>query len=63
MYHFLTRDTVTGGVHGASQAIASRDTVLRIMTIDNAKLTDQQIIKGSIETGKLADFVALFADY
>lgn len=63
MYHFLSRDTISGGVYGKEQAVPSRDTMLRIMTINNAKLTDEQSIKGSIEPGKLADFVVLSADY
>jgi predicted amidohydrolase YtcJ len=63
MYHFLTRDTISDGVYGANQAVTSRDTVLRMMTINNALLTDEAAIKGSIETGKLADFAVLSADY
>jgi len=63
MYHFLTRDTISDGVYGANQAVTSRDTVLRMMTINNALLTDEASIKGSIETGKLADFAVLSADY
>ncbi|MDH2237522.1 amidohydrolase [Pigmentiphaga sp. GD03639] len=63
MYHFLTRDTISDGVYGADQAVPSRDAVLRLMTINNARLTDEQDIKGSIEPGKLADFVVLSADY
>lgn len=63
MYHFLTRDTITGGVYGQNQAVASRETVLRLLTINNARLTDEADIKGSVEVGKLADFVVLSADY
>ena len=63
MYHFLTRDTISAGVYGANQAVPSRETILRIMTINNAKLTDEQAAKGSIEKGKFADFVVLSADY
>jgi predicted amidohydrolase YtcJ len=62
-YHFLSRDTISDGVYGQNQAVLSRDTMLRVMTINNAKLTDEQAIKGSIEPGKLADFVVLSADY
>ncbi|MDX3907167.1 MAG: amidohydrolase [Pigmentiphaga sp.] len=63
MYHFLTRDTISDGIYGADQAVSSRDAVLRLMTINNARLTDEEAIKGSIEPGKLADFVVLSADY
>lgn len=62
MYHFLTRDTISGGVYGANQAVASRDDMLRLLTINYAKLTDETSIKGSIEPTKLADFVVLSAD-
>jgi predicted amidohydrolase YtcJ len=61
MYHFLTRDTITGGVYGANQAV-SRENALRMITINCAKLTDEAHIKGSIEPNKLADFVVLSAD-
>jgi len=63
MYHFLTRDTISDGVYGANQAVTSREAILRMMTINNAKLTDEEAIKGSIEAGKLADFAVLSADY
>jgi predicted amidohydrolase YtcJ len=63
MYHFLTRDTISDGVYGSNQAVASRDAVLRMITLNNAKLTDEEAVKGSIEPGKLADFVVLSADY
>lgn len=60
--HFLTRDTITGGVFGANQAV-TRDEALRLLTVNYARLTDEADIKGSIEAGKLADFVILSADY
>lgn len=63
MYHFMTRDTISDGVYGANQAVASRDAILRMMTLNNAKLTGEEASKGSIEVGKLADFVVLSADY
>ena len=63
MYHFITRDTISDGVYGPNQAVTSRDAVLRMMTINNAKLTGEEAVKGSIEAGKLADFAVLSADY
>jgi len=61
IYHFVTRDTISGGVLGADQAI-TREEALRAITIDNAYLTFDEKIKGSIEPGKLADFVVLAED-
>jgi predicted amidohydrolase YtcJ len=61
IYHFVTRDTISGGVLGAGQAI-TRAEALRANTIDNAYLTFDEKIKGSIEPGKLADFVVLAED-
>ncbi|HTS75545.1 MAG TPA: amidohydrolase [Bryobacteraceae bacterium] len=61
MYHFVTRDTISGGVLGADQRI-TREEALRIATMGNARLTFEEKIKGSIEPGKLADFVVLDED-
>ena len=61
IYHFVTRDTISGGVLGADQKITRRE-ALRLSTIDNAYLTFEEKIKGSIETGKLADFVVVSDD-
>ena len=61
MYHFVTRETISGGVLGAGQKI-TRQEALRIGTMGNARLTFEQQIKGSIEPGKLADFVVLDED-
>lgn len=62
MYHFITRDTISDGVYGASER-ATRKEVLRMFTINNADLNTDGNTKGSIETGKLADFVVLSGDY
>jgi predicted amidohydrolase YtcJ len=62
MYHFITRDTISDGVYGANQRI-SREEALRVYTINNARLTFEENIKGSIEPGKLADLVVLSDDY
>ena len=56
IYHFVTRDTISGGVLGADQKI-SRKEALRVETINNAYLTFEERTKGSIEPGKLADLV------
>jgi predicted amidohydrolase YtcJ len=62
MYHFVTRDTISDGVYGANQRI-TREEALRIYTINNARLTFEENIKGSLEPGKLADLVILSADF
>ncbi len=61
-YHFLTRDTITDGVYGANEAVTSREDLLRMMTINYAKLTGEADTKGSIAPGKLADFAVLSDD-
>ena len=61
IYHFVTRDTISGGVLGADQKITRKE-ALRLSTVDNAYLTFDEQTKGSIEPGKLADFVVLGDD-
>ena len=58
IYHFVTRDTISGGVLGADQKITRRE-ALQVETINNAYLTVEEKLKGSIEPGKLADLVVL----
>ena len=61
MYHFISRETISDGVYGANQRI-TREEALRVFTINNAKLTFEENLKGSIGRGKLADLVVLPAD-
>ena len=61
IYHFVTRDTLSGGIYGANQRV-SREEALRLVTINNAYLTFEEDLKGSIEPGKLADLVVLSDD-
>jgi len=61
IYHFATRDTISGGVLGADQKISRRE-ALQVETINNAYLTFEERVKGSIEPGKLADLVVLPED-
>jgi predicted amidohydrolase YtcJ len=58
-YHFLTRNTISDGVYGENERVTSRADLLRMITINYAKLTGEADIKGSIEPGKLADFAIL----
>jgi predicted amidohydrolase YtcJ len=62
VYHFLTRDTISDGIYGAEERVASREELLRLITINYAKLTGEADLKGSIEPGKLADFAVLSDD-
>jgi predicted amidohydrolase YtcJ len=62
IYHFNTRDTMSDGVYGADQCVQSREALLRMLTINYARLTGEDNSKGSIEPGKLADFVILLDD-
>ena len=61
IYHFVTRDTITGGVLGEDQKV-SRPQALRMATINNAWLNMEERTKGSIEPGKFADLVILSED-
>jgi predicted amidohydrolase YtcJ len=61
LYHFVSRNTISGGVMGADQKI-SRKEALQVETINNAYLTFEERTKGSIEPGKLADLVVLPED-
>ena len=62
LYHFVTRDTISDGVYGPHERI-TREQALRAYTINNAKLTGESALKGSLEKGKLADLVVLSDDY
>jgi len=49
LYHFASRDTISDGVYGADQKIASRALLLRLDTINYAKLIGEDDHRGSIE--------------
>ncbi|MGW4635207.1 amidohydrolase [Nocardia sp. NPDC004415] len=57
----VTRRTRAGNVRGAEQAIPL-DAAFRAQTIDAARTLRREHLVGSIEVGKLADFVELSAD-
>ncbi len=61
IYHFVTRDTISGGVMGADQRI-SREDALRLVTRNYAYLTFEEDVKGTIEPGRFADMVVLEQD-
>lgn len=61
LYFNTTRNDVHGTTIGGAEKI-SRAEALRMITINNAYLTFEEKTKGSIEPGKLADFVILSDD-
>lgn len=61
LYYYVTRNTLQAGPLGVAQKI-SRAEALRVSTVNHAYLTFEEKIKGSIEAGKLADFLILSAD-
>ena len=60
-YHFVTRKTIGGQVMGADQKI-TRPEALRLATVNNAYLNFEEQVLGSLEPGKLADFIVLSDD-
>ena len=61
IYFCVTRKNINGKVIFPDQKI-TREEALRCYTINNARLTFEEEIKGSIETGKLADLAVLSHD-
>jgi predicted amidohydrolase YtcJ len=60
-FHFVTRDTISGGVLGAAQRVTPLE-ALRMATVGNAWLTFEEADTGTLEAGKLADMVLLSVD-
>lgn len=58
IYHFVSRDTISGGVMGADQKI-SREDALRLVTRNYPFLTFEEDQKGTIEVGRYADMVVI----
>jgi predicted amidohydrolase YtcJ len=62
MWMTITRQTVEGTPINPDEAL-SRQQALRLWTLNSAYLTFEEKIKGSIEPGKLADFVVISDDF
>ena len=62
LYYYMSRKSRDGRVLGPQEKI-SRQEALRIATNNNAFATWEEKVKGSIEPGKLADFVVLSAGF
>jgi predicted amidohydrolase YtcJ len=61
IYFYVSRRTIDGKLAGAGEKI-SREEALKVATVNNAYITDEEAVKGSIEEGKFADFVVLSDD-
>ena len=61
VWGMVTRQTGGAGVLGPEHAI-DRETAIRLYTSDAARLLGEQHDRGTLEPGKLADFVAYTAD-
>lgn len=59
--HMVTRTTSSGAIHGANQAVTLQQ-ALEAITVNAAYQLKRDHEIGSIEAGKLADFVELSAD-
>lgn len=62
MQFYVTRKADDGTLAGPDQKI-SRQEALRLATVNNAYITFEEDVKGSLEPGKLADFVILSDNY
>ena len=62
LYYYVSRKTRDGRTLGPHEKI-SREEALRIATYNNAFATWEENVKGSIEPGKLADFLVLSGDF
>ena len=60
-YHYVTRNTISDGVYQAEERI-TREEALRLLTINNAYLSREEMTKGSLEPGKAGDLVVLSDD-
>jgi predicted amidohydrolase YtcJ len=61
IYHFVTRDTISGGPMGVDQKV-SRQEALRMVTRNHWYLTFEEQTKGMIAPGRFADMVVLPED-
>ncbi|HSQ58756.1 MAG TPA: amidohydrolase, partial [Gemmata sp.] len=61
IWETLTRKLERGGVHEPGE-ILTREQALRLYTINNAYLNREEKEKGSLEVGKLGDFIILDRD-
>lgn len=63
LYHYMTRATRLGEVYGAEERVEDRAGLLRLITAGYSRLTGEDATKGTIEPGRLADFVVMSGDF
>jgi predicted amidohydrolase YtcJ len=63
LYHYVTRETRSDGVYGPNERILDRAQLLKVMTMGFATATEDEAVLGSVEPGKLADFVVMSDDF
>ena len=61
LHHFVSRETISGGVVEEDPRVSVEEG-LRLLTENVAYLKFEEDLKGSLEPGKLADFVVVSAD-
>ena len=61
IYAAVTRKGMTGEVYGAVEALSVEE-ALRAYTVGSAWLSYEENLKGTIETGKVADLIVLDRD-
>jgi predicted amidohydrolase YtcJ len=61
LYTAATRKGSSGKIYGAEEAVSIQDAI-RMYTANGPYLTFEEKIKGTLETGKLADMIVLDAD-
>jgi predicted amidohydrolase YtcJ len=61
MWIALTRHTERGTVHNPKERLP-REQAIRLYTINNARLTFDEAVKGSLEPGKYADLIMIDRD-
>ncbi|MDW8244719.1 MAG: amidohydrolase family protein [Thermogemmata sp.] len=61
MWIAVTRKLEGGGTHQPTEAL-TREQAIRLYTINNAYLQREEKRKGSLEPGKLADFILIDRD-
>ena len=61
LHHFVTRETISAGVFGEDQRVSVEEG-LRLITHAPAFLNFEEDLKGTLEPGRLADFVVLSDD-